>query len=112
VWVEFEQGNPDYPIWVGSFWGSSDDVPTFALAPPAVAPGGNVVVQTPMENMIVLSDASPTPSSGGILLQDSSGASLIINETGIYLDNGQGATITLIGTNVAINDTALTIAGA
>jgi uncharacterized protein involved in type VI secretion and phage assembly len=21
VWVEFEAGNPDYPIWVGCFWG-------------------------------------------------------------------------------------------
>ena len=23
VWVEFEQGDPDYPIWVGGFWGSA-----------------------------------------------------------------------------------------
>ena len=22
VWVEFEQGDPDYPIWVGGFWGT------------------------------------------------------------------------------------------
>jgi hypothetical protein len=20
VWIEFEQGNPDYPIWSGCFW--------------------------------------------------------------------------------------------
>jgi hypothetical protein len=20
VWIEFEQGNPDYPIWTGCFW--------------------------------------------------------------------------------------------
>ena len=31
VWVEFEQGDPDYPIWVGCFWGSAAEVP--ALAP-------------------------------------------------------------------------------
>ena len=24
VWVEFEQGDPDYPIWVGCFWGSAN----------------------------------------------------------------------------------------
>jgi hypothetical protein len=24
VWVEFEGGNPDYPIWAGCFWGSWD----------------------------------------------------------------------------------------
>jgi uncharacterized protein involved in type VI secretion and phage assembly len=33
VWVEFEAGDPRYPIWVGCFWGdgqidSSDAVPT------------------------------------------------------------------------------------
>jgi hypothetical protein len=22
VWIEFEQGNPDYPIWSGCFWTS------------------------------------------------------------------------------------------
>lgn len=22
VWVEFEEGNPEYPIWVGSWWGT------------------------------------------------------------------------------------------
>jgi len=27
VWVEFEQGNPDYPIWVGGWWGSAAEVP-------------------------------------------------------------------------------------
>src|SRR5258706_14152752 len=32
VWVEFEQGNPDYPIWVGGFWGSAAEVPALALA--------------------------------------------------------------------------------
>jgi uncharacterized protein involved in type VI secretion and phage assembly len=33
VWVEFEAGNPSYPIWVGCFWGdgqidTADAVPT------------------------------------------------------------------------------------
>ncbi|MEH2002849.1 MAG: phage baseplate assembly protein V [Nostoc sp.] len=27
VWVEYEQGNPDYPIWVGCWWGSELEVP-------------------------------------------------------------------------------------
>jgi uncharacterized protein involved in type VI secretion and phage assembly len=24
VWVEFEQGDPDYPIWSGCFWGMNE----------------------------------------------------------------------------------------
>ncbi len=22
VWIEFEEGNPEYPIWIGSWWGT------------------------------------------------------------------------------------------
>ena len=27
VWVEFEQGDPDHPIWSGCWYGSAADVP-------------------------------------------------------------------------------------
>ena len=37
------------------------------------------------------------------------GATLIVNDTGIYLSNGKGASITMIGNIVAINGTALTV---
>ena len=33
VWVEFEQGDPDYPIWVGGYY-SAADVPAMARAVP------------------------------------------------------------------------------
>src|SRR5262245_13449134 len=46
VWVEFEHGDPDYPIWVGGFWGTSSEVPPLALAPPATPPGQNIVLQS------------------------------------------------------------------
>src|SRR5262245_15949037 len=45
VWVEFEQGDPDYPIWVGGFWGIAAEVPVAAIAPPAIPPGQNIVIQ-------------------------------------------------------------------
>jgi Type VI secretion system/phage-baseplate injector OB domain len=112
VWVEFEQGNPDYPIWTGGFWGLVADVPVFATAPSAIPPGQNIVLQTSGQNTLILSDAPPTPATGGIVLKSVSGAMIVVNETGIYISNGQGATITLIGPAVAINETALTIVGA
>jgi hypothetical protein len=34
---------------------------------------------------------------------------IVVNETGIYISNGQGATITLVGPAVAINIDALTV---
>jgi hypothetical protein len=62
--------------------------------------------------MVLISDAAPTPATGGIILKSASGAMIVVNETGIYISNGQGATITLIGPAVAINETALTVVGA
>jgi hypothetical protein len=112
IWVEFEQGNPDFPIWTGGFWGSAADVPTFATAPPAIPPGQNIVLQTSLGNMVLLSDAAATPATGGIVLKSVSGAMIVVNDTGIYIDNGQGASITLLGSTVAINETALTVVGA
>ena len=109
VWVEFEQGDPDYPIWTGGFWGSAADVPAFATAPPAIPPGQNIVMQTTGQNLVMVSDAPPTPTTGGIVLKSVSGAMIVVNETGIYISNGQGATITLIGPAVDINLGALTV---
>jgi Type VI secretion system/phage-baseplate injector OB domain len=109
VWVEFEQGDPDYPIWTGGFWGLVADVPIFATAPPAIPPGQNIVMQTSGQNMVMVSDAPPTPATGGIVLKSVSGAMIVVNETGIYISNGQGATITLIGPSVDINLGALTV---
>src|SRR5688500_12525 len=32
VWVEFEGGDPDYPIWTGGFWGTAAEIPALAFA--------------------------------------------------------------------------------
>lgn len=109
VWVEFEQGDPNYPIWTGGFWGLVADVPIFAVAPPAIPPGQNIVLQTTGQNTIMVSDAPPTPLTGGIVLKSVSGAMIVVNETGIYISNGQGATIMLTGPAVDINLGALTV---
>jgi Type VI secretion system/phage-baseplate injector OB domain len=109
VWVEFEQGDPDYPIWTGGFWGLVAQVPIFATAPPAIPPGQNIVLQTTGQNMIMVSDAPPTPISGGIVLKSTTGAMIVVNDTGIYISNGKGAMITMIGPTVDVNIGALTV---
>ena len=69
------------------------------------------MLQTSGQNTLILSDSVPTPVTGGIVLKGATGAMIVVNETGIYISNGQGATITLIGPIVAINQTALTVTG-
>lgn len=105
VWVEFEQGDPDYPIWVGCRWGSAAEVPALALAGLPVSP--NIVLQTTGQNTIMMSDV-PGPT-GGIMLKSTTGASIIVNDTGIYIQNGKGASIVMTGPTVTINNGALVV---
>jgi uncharacterized protein involved in type VI secretion and phage assembly len=105
VWIEFEQGNSDYPIWTGGFWGSAAEVPALALAgPPGVQ---QIVIQSFTENTLMISDV-PGPT-GGILLKSNTGALIAINDTGITISNGQGATIVLTGPSVTVNEGALEV---
>jgi Type VI secretion system/phage-baseplate injector OB domain len=109
VWIEFEQGDPDYPIWTGGFWGLVAEVPVLAIVPPPIPPGQNILLQTTGQNMLLLSDAPPTPLTGGIVLKSATGAMIVVNDTGIYISNGKGATITLVGPLVDVNLGALTV---
>lgn len=105
VWVEFEQGDPSYPIWVGCRWGTPSDIPPLAHAGLPVSP--NIVLQTAGQNSLVISDL-PGPT-GGIMLKSTTGATLIVNDTGIYIQNGKGASLIMTGPTVTINNGALVI---
>lgn len=105
VWVEFEQGDPDYPIWSGCWYGSAAEVPALALAGNPVSP--NIVLQTGLQNSIVISDL-PGPT-GGIMLKSTTGATIIVNDTGIYIQNGKGASLVMVGPSVTINNGALVV---
>ncbi|WP_431066967.1 phage baseplate assembly protein V [Methylotuvimicrobium sp.] len=109
VWIEFEQGDPDYPIWVGGFWGVAAEVPALALAPPPIPPGQNIVMQTTAQNTLIISDSAPTPISGGIVLKSTSGATIVVNDSGIYIQNGKGASLVMAGPTVTINNGALVV---
>lgn len=78
IWVEFERGDPQLPIWVGGFWNSAAEVPA-------------------------------TLSGGGIVLSTASGASLVVDDAGIRLQNGKGASIALTGPTVSVNQGALEV---
>jgi hypothetical protein len=109
VWIEFEGGDPDYPIWTGCFWGTDTEMPSDAkmtsVTNNPLSP--SIVLNTTLQNRVVISDL-PGPT-GGIILKSLTGASIIVNDTGIYIDNGKGATIRMIGPIVNVNNGALTI---
>ena len=96
VWIEFEGGDPDFPIWSGGWWGSAGELPASA-----VQPGVNqITLVTRGKHAVVISDL-PGPA-GGVSLRTASGARITVSDTGIVIDNGQGASITLTGNKVHI----------
>jgi uncharacterized protein involved in type VI secretion and phage assembly len=102
VWIEFEHGDPDYPIWSGAWWGSAAEIPPALLAPPYQ----KVMVRTKGGNTITLDD---TPGAGGITLETSTGQKITMSALGIQIDNGMGAKIELTGPQVSVNSGALDV---
>ncbi len=102
VWVEFEHGDPDYPIWSGCWWGTMAEVPPVLLAPPYK----KFLLKTEGGHSILLDD---TPGEGGITLETSDGQKIVVSATGIEIDNGQGASIKLTGPQVSVNGGALEV---
>lgn len=98
VWIEFEHGNPDYPIWSGCFW-AQGEVPVSPAVPE------KKMLKTDI-GTITLDD---TPGAGGITIETSAGMKIVITTSGIEIDNGQGGTVKLSGPKVSINDTALEV---
>jgi hypothetical protein len=104
LWIEFEQGDPDYPVWTGAIAGGKTDLPVAAnLTPPGVAqttlasplsqysisvsdsPSTGIMIKTPGQTMISMTD------SGGILITNGTASILL-----------QGSSITLTGTVTVI----------
>ncbi len=98
VWVEFEGGNTDYPIWSGCFW-NTGDVP----ASPASA---DIKILKTDTATLKLDD---TPGAGGITIETTSGMKIAISSSGIEITNGSGASIKLDGPKVSLNDSALEV---
>jgi hypothetical protein len=79
---------------------------------PLLGPSGNptsptIVVQSGLQNSIVISDV-PGPN-GAVMLKSTSGATLIVNDSGIYIQNGKGASIVLVGPTLNFNEAALVV---
>jgi uncharacterized protein involved in type VI secretion and phage assembly len=102
VWIEFEHGDPEYPIWSGCWWGSVAEVPPLLLAPPYK----KVMLKTEGGNIITVDD---TPGIGGITLETSAGQKIVLSAVGVEINNGMGGVIKMTGPQVSVNNGALEV---
>jgi uncharacterized protein involved in type VI secretion and phage assembly len=108
VWVEFEQGDPSFPVWTGCWYGSAEELPPDARRELlANAPAKPVVVQTPGAHKIVMNDTAGAEQ--GILLQAQGGAYIRITAEAVVIATGAGAEVVLRGKEVTINEGQLTV---
>ena len=98
IWVEFEAGDPDYPIWSGCFWGVGE-VPAL----PAIAEMKVLKTDT---CTITLNDL---PGIGGVTIETMTGMKIILSATGLEIDNGQGGSIKMTGPQVSVNNGGLEV---
>lgn len=96
VWVEFEEGDLDSPIWVGGFWGTGE------------CPANPALPQT-----LMIATQTVTLAFDSILqqaeLKIEGVGSVLISPTGVEVSNGSGAVIKLSGPAVSINNGALDV---
>jgi hypothetical protein len=102
VWVEFEGGNPDFPIYTGGFWGEGES--------PAIPPGPTTTVLARLGVSITINSL---PGAGGLTILVGppvveTPMTLMFNAAGITLTNG-ASSISLSPAAVTINEGALEI---
>jgi Type VI secretion system/phage-baseplate injector OB domain len=97
IWIEFENGNPDYPIWVGCFWGAGE-------APKMPATPDTKLIKTDVMTMTI----NDLPGGGGMTIETSTGLKIIMDVTGIELSNNSSS-VKLTAASVSINNGALEV---
>jgi len=96
VWLEFEHGNSEYPIWTGGFW-ATGEVP----ASPGLA---EMKVLKTDSGTITLDDLQKA-----LTIETATGMKIKIDTAGIEITNGTGATVKLSGPQVSINGSAFEV---
>lgn len=99
IWVEFEAGNPDYPIWSGCFWGTGE-VPTECEASTPFAEMHKVFKTDTVT--IVIDDQS---NMGGVKVEIKSPAveneiTLVCDSSGVKLTVGDDVSATLTAEDI------------
>jgi hypothetical protein len=114
VWVEFEAGDPQYPIWVGT-WYPQDSAPQEAR----IDPPENRVIQTPSGHTIEIMDKDgewkitirhrdnsfiAIDKNGSILISDKEGSHIYLNA-----EAGEATVMSKQGHLLTMNDNALAL---
>ncbi len=141
VWVEFEEGDIHRPIWTGTFWQQSDDVPEDAAKDEPTTrlirtPAGHILqfddaagqeqfrLHHPSEaEMIIDSDGAITLTdasenrvqldAGGsaIVVEDANGNAINMSSSGVVVQDANGNKIEMAASGIKVEGQMVTIQG-
>lgn len=103
VWIEFEEGDLEFPIWVGTFWSKPDDQ---SEVPVRIKPDGSAddTAQQPPTRKIIKTKKGHTlqfeDADGDemvILKEATNGRVITLDKTGIAVDDGAGNRVEITG---------------
>ncbi len=100
VWVEFEHGDPESPIWSGCFWERGQTRPF---------PASTDTTKILKTDTVTITIDDSQSGQGSIKIETTAGAVVTIQGQSITLDNGSSATVGLSGSTVQLNNTALQV---
>jgi hypothetical protein len=120
VWVEFEGGNPDYPVWTGCFWESAQ------LPPAASAASLGYTEVKELESQFARLVLNDTPEVGGITLSvndpavnvpvvlemTSVGLSITVGAMSLLMNPEEGITLTAGDTVLALTEETISLLAA
>jgi uncharacterized protein involved in type VI secretion and phage assembly len=114
VWIEFEEGDIDRPLWTGARW-----IPGTTSGDAAVGPRERFVLQTPAGHRVELDDSDDDNAKPRLIVRHAKGAAITCDEKGgIVIEDTAGDTVTLDAENKQLlledangNSVALTDAG-
>jgi uncharacterized protein involved in type VI secretion and phage assembly len=109
VWVEFEGGDSDYPIWAGCFWGMDQALPV----PPAVAKTPAAAQTKVFKTDGLTLTVNDRPGGGEVTVEVSppvvaTALKIVLDSSGIELSNGN-ASVKLSPLSVSLNNGALEV---
>ena len=99
LWIMFERGDPEYPVWMGAFWESADDVPASPQIPDMK------VLKTDTATVTIVDGPGPAM----LTIEGQGGLKIEMGPSGLEITNGQGATVALQGPKTSINGSALEV---
>lgn len=114
IWVEFEGGDPSFPVWSGCFW-ADDELPDDGGAAVKILKTekatlkiddgpGDVEVSNDRDSIVTLAEEATIEAAAG-----GATARHVVGGSGVVSESGGGATVDLNGSGVSVNNGALEV---